>query len=121
MNKNNRYYLELCEGIKERTGMDCPKWMIPAVRTTAMQMQILDRLQSELNHDDFTSIEVGSNNQTKTIVNPLLSTYRDAQRTLNLQLTSLGLTYNSTPKKITEKTKMGEDATDPLQNWMKNI
>lgn len=121
MNKNNRYITELKDSIKERTGADCPSWMMPAIRTTAMQMDMLDRLQKQLQKDDFTSVEVGSTGQQKTIVNPLLATYRDSQRTINQQLTSLGLTYNATPKKITERTKTGDDDSDEMQSWMKSI
>ena len=41
----------------------------------------------------------------KTMANPLIAEYQRCQRILNAQLTSLGLTYNSTPKKITDSTK----------------
>ena len=44
MNKNNKYMTELQKSIEERTAEPCPNWMMPAVRTTAMQMEMLDRL-----------------------------------------------------------------------------
>lgn len=122
MNKNNKYMTELQKSIEERTAEPCPNWMMPAVRTTAMQMEMLDRLQKALKREDnFLVTEIGSQGQTKSSANPLLATYRDAQRTLNQQLTSLGITYNATPRKITDTTKKGRDNKDPMNQWADTI
>ena len=43
-----QYEAELRRMIKSRTGADCEAWLTPQVRTTAMNMVMLDKVQGEL-------------------------------------------------------------------------
>lgn len=108
------YILELRKMIKSRTGADCEPWLTPQVRSTAMNMVMLDRIQHDLENGDLTTIEAGSMGQQKTVLNPLLTTYKDLQRTLLQQYEALGLNYKTTPSKVREDTRKGVDETDPM-------
>lgn len=108
------YILELRKMIKSRTGADCEPWLTPQVRSTAMNMVMLDRIQYDLENGDLTTIEAGSMGQQKTVLNPLLTTYKDLQRTLLQQYEALGLNYKTTPSKVREDTKKGVDESDPM-------
>lgn len=108
------YILELRRMIKSRTGADCEPWLTPQVRSTAMNMVMLDRIQYDLENGDLTTLEAGSMGQQKTVLNPLLTTYKDLQRTLLQQYEALGLNYKTTPSKVREDTKKGVDESDPM-------
>lgn len=110
-----QYEAELRRMIKSRTGADCEAWLTPQVRTTAMNMVMLDKAQNELS--DMTSLitaVVGSTGQMKNEVTPLLPHYDKLQRTLLLQFESLGLNYSTTPSKVKEDTRNGMDKNDPM-------
>lgn len=112
--KSSKYVSELKEMIKSRIGTDCEPWLLPQLRTTAMNMAMLDKVQDELESGSLTVIEDGSQGQQKMSAHPLLSTYKDLQRTLLLQFEALGLNYKTTPSKVKEDTKKGVDENDPL-------
>ena len=110
-----QYEAELRRMIKSRTGADCEAWLTPQVRTTAMNMVMLDKVQDELS--DMTSLitaVVGSTGQMKNEVTPLLPHYDKLQRTLLLQFEALGLNYSTTPSKVKEDTRKGLDNNDPM-------
>lgn len=113
-NKTQGYVLELRSMIKSRTGADCEEWLTPQVRSTAMNMVMLDRIQNDLETNDLTTIEAGSMGQQKLVINPLLTTYKDLQRTLLQQYEALGLNYKTTPSKVREDTRKGVDEADPM-------
>ena len=92
------YELELRQMIKHRTGADMEPWLLPQVRTTAMNLVMLDKIQEELEEEkDLVSLVTGSMAQMKNEVNPLLSYYDKLQRTLLMQFEALGLNYKTTP------------------------
>lgn len=104
------YERELRKMIKARTGQDCEVWLTPQIRTTAMNMVMLDKIQDELTDmDSLISPVPGSMGQIKNEVSPLLPHYDKAQRTLLMQFEALGLNYSTTPSKVKEDTKRGVD------------
>ena len=104
------YELELRKMIKSRTGADMEMWLLPQVRSTAMNMVMLDKIQDELMEEDALITPVpGSMGQMKNEVHPLLPHYDKCQRTLMMQLEALGLNYSTTPSKVKEDTKRGVD------------
>ncbi len=112
------YITELKKMIYERTGEDYQKWLMPQMRSTAMNLVMLDKVQEELATSKLLTLETGSNGQNKTVQNPLLVTYKDLQRTLILQLEALGLNYKVTPTKITDPTKKGGNEHDKLMELL---
>lgn len=113
------YELELRKMIKARTGADCEVWLTPQIRSTAMNMVMLDKVQDEL--EDTVKLVfpgAGSMGQNKNDLNPLLAPYDKMQRTLLMQFEALGLNYSTTPSKVKEDTKKGMDERDPLAKMM---
>ena len=99
------YEKELKDMIERRTGKKFDPFLLPQVKAAAGMMRMIDKIDEQLDKEDLTYLEVGSAEQMKKVVNPLLSVYDKSQRTLNQLLTSLGLTYGATPSKINESTK----------------
>ena len=87
------YIEELKDGIKQKTEKGCDPWLLPMLRSTAMNMVILDKIQEELEKENnLTSIMDGSMGQQTVKVNPLLDKYDKMQNTLVKQFEALGLT-----------------------------
>ena len=114
------YEAELRRMIKARTGADCEPWLTPQIRTTAMNMVMLDKIQDELlDMDSLITPVPGSMGQLKNEVSPLLPHYDKTQRTLLMQFEALGLNYSTTPSKVKEDTKKGVDTEkDGLSNLL---
>jgi hypothetical protein len=108
------YELELRKMIKSRTGEEMEAWLTPQVRATAMNMVMLDKIQTELLDGDLMQLVPGSMGQMKNEPSPLLPHYDKAQRTLLMQLEALGLNYSTTPSKVKEDTRKGIDEADPM-------
>ena len=115
-----QYEAELRRMIKARTGADCEPWLTPQIRTTAMNMVMLDKIQDELTGMDSLITPVpGSMGQLKNEVSPLLPHYDKTQRSLLMQFEALGLNYSTTPSKVKEDTKRGVDTEkDGLSNLL---
>ena len=112
------YELELRKMIKSRTGEDMEPWLLPQVRATAMNMVLLDKVQSEIESSrNLVTLMPGSTAQMKNEVNPLLAHYDKMQRTLMLQFEALGLNYKTTPSKVTEDTRKGVDENNPMAQY----
>lgn len=106
--------------IEWRTGVPCEAWLLPQIRSAAMNMVMLDQLQEELTGSPLVIYGQGSMGQQTVTQNPLLTTYKDLQRTLVLQFEALGLNYKATPSKLTENTKKGGAEHDELIELLKN-
>jgi len=105
-----QYEAELRRMIKARTGADCEPWLAPQIRTTAMNMVMLDKIQDEITDmDSLITLVPGSMGQMKNEVSPLLPHYDKTQRPLLMQFEALGLNYSTTPSKVKEDTKKGID------------
>lgn len=86
------YIEELKEGIKQKTDKGCDPWLMPILRSTAMNMVILDKIQEQLEKDNMVELMDGSMGQQKVNVHPLLDKYDKMQNTLVKQFEALGLT-----------------------------
>lgn len=115
------YELELRRLIKERTGKECERWLLPQIRSAASNMQMLRKVHDELLSGPLTSLTIGSTGQQKNEVNPLLPYYDKLNRTLLAQFEALGLNYNTTPKKVTENTKQGGREQDALATLLSDV
>jgi hypothetical protein len=106
------YELELRKMIEARTGAKMELWLMPQVRSTAMNEAMLDKIQDELVNGPKKLADWGdgSTGQMKFEAHPLLPHYDKLQRTLLMQFEALGLNYSTTPSKVKEDTKKGVDA-----------
>lgn len=114
------YYNTLVKMIEKRTGAEFDIFLKPNVETAAKCWQMLDKMHEELIAGDMTSLEVGSMGQQKTIIHPLIPAYNQLHRTMLEHFEALGLNFRSTPSKMTENTKRGLDADDPMAEYYKN-
>lgn len=114
------YYNTLVKMIEKRTGAEFDIFLTPNVETAAKCWQMLDKMHEELIAGDMTSLEVGSMGQQKTIIHPLIPAYNQLHRTMLEHFEALGLNFRSTPSKMTENTKRGLDADDPMAEYYKN-
>lgn len=110
---------ELRRRIESRMGT-VEDFLEPQIEEAARYKMLLERFFDELVEADLTMLEVGSQGQSKTVVNPLLAQYDKMHRSLAADLTALGLNYNTTPSKVTENTKKDATADDPLAQMYGN-
>ncbi len=94
------YVSELTQMVELRTGSAFDIWLTPQLRATAMNMVILDKLQTNLDKASFLTYTTGSMKQPKREVNPLIDKYIQIQKTLMDQFQALGLNYNTAKGKI---------------------
>lgn len=115
------YELEIRKMIEQRVGQ-FEVWLKPQVEATAMNRAMLAKVHNELikEQTDLMITIPGSMGQIKQEAHPLLSHYKELQRTLILQYEALGLSYKATPSKIKEDAKKGVDEDDPMANYYKD-
>ena len=114
------YAMELKQLIEERTGKECEPWLYPQIRSAARNELLLDKMQDELDNGQLIQVVPGSTGQLKSELNPLVAMFDKVQRTLLAQFESLGLNYNSTPRKITDNTKQGGSEQDTLKSLLED-
>lgn len=119
MRKIDDIMKDLKAQVEERTGLPFPEFLLPIVRLTSSNLQMIDHIHEKILEDDLISIETGSMGQSKVVVTPLLPYYDKLQRTATVQLEKIGLTYSATPSKITESTKNGGIGDDPMEQFLK--
>lgn len=89
------------------------------IRKVARLWEKVDRLHDELDMEDtFMRWGQGSMKQATENLDPRLSILEKYERTLDAVLTSIGLTYNTTPSKVKEEKRKGVDEKDPLAKMM---
>lgn len=110
--KTSDYIEELKQMVVEANdGKAFPGWLLPQLRSTAMNMVILDKLQEAIEKEDsLTQSMTGSMGQQKIEVNPLLGQYYKAQQVLMDQFAKLGLTM----KDNAGKARDDDDGNDPM-------
>ena len=86
------YIQELKTSIEQKADAGFDPWLMPMLRATAMNMVILDKMQSQLETESITNSMTGSMGQQKIDVHPLLDKYDKMQNTLVRQFEALGLT-----------------------------
>lgn len=101
--------------IEKRTGAEFDIYLLPQVMVCAQAWMMLNKVHKEImSKKSLTEIVMGSKEQQKEEVCPLLPYYTKLQAEMRLQFQSLGLNWNATPSKITEDTKKGIDENDPM-------
>ena len=105
------YVSELTQMVELRTGSAFDIWLTPQLRATAMNMVILDKLQTDLDKASFLTYTTGSMKQPKREVNPLIDKYIQIQKTLMDQFQALGLNYNTAKGKIPTNTGGTSDSS----------
>ncbi len=110
--KTSDYIEDLKQMVVEANdGKAFPGWLLPQLRSTAMNMVILDKLQEAIEKEDsLTQSMTGSMGQQKIEVNPLLGQYYKAQQVLMDQFAKLGLTM----KNNAGKARDDDDGNDPM-------
>ena len=123
MKKKLEYYENrLRSMIKERRSIsDVEPWLEAQVEGCAMNWQMMVNLHEEIMKGQLISYENGSSGQTKSIVNPLLTMYKELQRTHILHLEALGLNFKTLPKKMTESATKGGDKGDAMMQFLASI
>jgi len=117
MTKRNVEYYEkkLREMIKQRRKIDeVEPWLDAQLEAAAMNWQMVAKLHDELNKGQLVSYENGCTGQTKAVANPLLTMYKEMQRTHIMHMEALGLNYKTLPSKMREKVSNAPDEDDPL-------
>lgn len=98
--------------VEANDGKPFPAWLLPQLRSTAMNMTILDKLQEAIDKEkNLVTILPGSTGQQKMTVNPLLDKYYKAQQVLMSQFAALGLTCKSSGS---DKDSGSEEFDDPM-------
>ena len=106
------YQEEIRQMIVECKG-ECKAWYMLRIRSLAMNLVILDKVQNEILTAKGLILEKqGSTGQIKSEVNPLLPYYNQLQNTVLKQFNGLGLNIDDgTSADDTPAT----DATDPME------
>ena len=113
-NKTTQDYIdELKKSIEQKTNSAFDMWLMPMLRSTAMNMVILDKIQEKLENEEVTNSMTGSMGQQKIDVHPLLDKYDKMQNTLVRQFESLGLT-----NKGKTGTGGGDNDDDPVLSML---
>ena len=99
--------------VQSNDGKPLAPWLVPMIRSTAMNMVILDKLQDEIAKSDLTTSMTGSMGQQKIEVNPLLDKYYKAQDILMRQFASLGLTAK-------QSATADDSKKDNLIDWLED-
>lgn len=117
------YEDRLREMIKRRRNIDeVEPWLEAQLEAAAMNWQMVAKLHEELNKGQLMSYENGSSGQTKAVANPLLTMYKEVQRTHIMHMEALGLNFKTLPAKMTESgAKGGIDADDPLLEYYRGM
>lgn len=111
--KTEEYIDELKKMIEIRQGKPFEIWLLPSVRSTAMNMAFVERLQEELMKAELTTSMTGSMGQQKIEVNPLIDKLNNQLNTLVKQFKSLGLSYDTAKGKMVASAD-GDEDDDPV-------
>lgn len=115
------YELEIKRMIVSRL-KKCEDWLKPQIEATAMNRVMIDKIQKELiDRESLLMVLPGSTGQMKQDAHPLLSHYKELQRTLLLQYEALGLSYKSKPTNLKEPVTPNDGENDKLGNLLKDI
>ena len=112
--KVTQYSEQIKSLIERRTGKACEEWLALQVAAAARNMALLDKLHEEIMVDTLLIEMEGSKGQPVKSAHPLLAHYDKLQRTLILQLESLGLNFKTTPTKMRDKVAEESSKRDRL-------
>ena len=112
---------QLKKNIKDRTGEEPQPWLMHAIEGAAMEEQALRHYHRGVMMEELTQMVPGSMGQIKREANVMIP-HRDKSSRTHLQwLTAIGLTYDTTPSKVTQDTKAGGEEHDRLRSLLSDI
>ena len=119
----NKITEELTDSVKAIIGKEPTIGLKMQISATAKQIFMVDKLFDEISKDGFQmeTTMIGSTGQNKVTVSPLLQMFNSDQANLMKQLESLGLNYNATPSKMTDRVSVEETKSDPLGKMLASI
>lgn len=119
----NKITEELTDSVKAIIGKEPNIGLKMQISATAKQIFMVDKLFDEISKDGFQmeTTMIGSTGQNKVTVSPLLQMFNSYQANLMKQLESLGLNYNATPSKMTDRVSVEETKSDPLGKMLASI
>ena len=101
--------------VQANDGKPFSPWLLPQLRATAMNMVVLDKLQTAIEKEnDLTTSMTGCMGQQKINVNPLLDKYYKAQDVLLDQFAALGLNCKG------KRTAGDTNPDDPMAEFYAN-
>ena len=108
------YEEQLRRQIESREGKEAEQWMDSIIETTAKALVDLDETRQEIRRTGRTWESWDKNMNPKRESCPHITHEKDILRTLDLYYQSLGLSYKTTPKKMTDNVKKGGAEVDKL-------
>ena len=119
----NKITEELTDSVKAIIGKEPNIGLKMQISATAKQIFMVDKLFDEISKDGFQmeTTMIGSTGQNKVTVSPLLQMFNSYQANLMKQLESLGLNYNATPSKMTDRVSVEETKADPLGKMLASL
>ena len=94
------YTQEVNKMVRAAYGDTIPPHLFTMIRKTAQDMQMLERIQIELEDGEMTSFEIGSMGQQKCVVNPLVPYYDKISSRVTDDFYNLGLTARKAAVKV---------------------
>ena len=119
----NKITEELTDSVKAIIDKEPNIGLKMQISATAKQIFMVDKLFDEISKDGFQmeTTMIGSTGQNKVTVSPLLQMFNSYQANLMKQLESLGLNYNATPSKMTDRVSVETSKADPLGKMLASI
>ena len=113
------YTQEVNKMVRAAYGDTIPPHLFTMIRKTAQDMQMLERIQIELEDGDMTSFEIGSMGQQKCVVNPLVPYYDKISSRVTDDLYNLGLTARKAAAKVDNASNKDDNPMQQLAEALK--
>ena len=113
------YTQEVNKMVRAAYGDTIPPHLFTMIRKTAQDMQMLERIQIELEDGDMTSFEIGSMGQQKCVVNPLVPYYDKISSRVTDDLYNLGLTSRKAALKSDDSNPTDDNPMQQLAEALK--
>ena len=113
------YTQEVNKMVRAAYGDTIPPHLFTMIRKTAQDMQMLERIQIELEDGDMTSFEIGSMGQQKCVVNPLVPYYDKISSRVTDDLYNLGLTARKAAAKVDNASNNDDNPMQQLAEALK--
>lgn len=113
------YTQEVNKMVRAAYGDTIPPHLFTMIRKTAQDMQMLERIQIELEDGDMTSFEIGSMGQQKCVVNPLVPYYDKISSRVTDDFYNLGLTARKAAAKVDNASNNDDNPMQQLAEALK--
>lgn len=113
------YTQEVNKMVRAAYGDTIPPHLFTMIRKTAQDMQMLERIQIELEDGDMTSFEIGSMGQQKCVVNPLVPYYDKISSRVTDDLYNLGLTARKAAARVDSASNNDDNPMQQLAEALK--